>query len=454
MSQVRVISQTPVRMEALLTERQCHLGFSVCLAVKKGGCGQDWPPYRGKSKWPWAPLKSVALTLIALLTTMQSAQAQTLSVLYAFKGGSTGNAPVAALVIDSAKNLYGTTQYGGNTSGSGFGVVFKLDANNDETVLYRFGGGADGWYPKAALVRDAEGNLYGTTMNGGAFQHGTVFRLDSGAKKTVLHSFSGGADGWSPVAPLIMDAAGDLYGTTLGSGLISPSGVVFKLDASGKETVLHTFTGKADGGSPVTGLIQDSTGNLYGATEYGGAHGVGTVFKIDAAGNETVLHSFSQASDGAWPVASLIRDAVGNLYGTTSYGNSKTYGVVFEINTTGQLIAHDVFTQASKGVWPKAGLVRDAEGNLYGTTESGGTHNFGVVFKLDPLGNETVLHSFTGGADGRFPVAGLLLDARGDLYETTVQGGDMSCSGGSGFGCGVIFSRRPISASSSPSTGR
>ena len=184
----------------------------------------------------------LASILMSSVITSRLAQAQTFSVLYSFQGGATGRAPVARLIDDSAGNLYGTTQYGGDINE--YGLVYKLDASGKETVLYIFTGGADGWYPEAGLIRDAEDNLYGTTMNGGAFQYGTVFKLDASGTKTILHSFRGGADGWSPVADLIRDTSGNLYGATKGSGLTSPSGVVFKLDPGGEETVLHTFTGR------------------------------------------------------------------------------------------------------------------------------------------------------------------------------------------------------------------
>ena len=167
------------------------------------------------------------------------------------------------------------------------------------------------------------------------------------------------------------------------------------------------------------------------------------IFRLDPNGKETVLHNFAQGTDGAWPVAGLINDAEGNLYGTASYGNAYSYGVVFEINPSSVMTAHDVFPQVAQGEWPMAGLVRDSEGNLYGTTVNGGTNGDGVVFKLDMTGHETVLHSFTGGLDGAHPLAGLLLDSNGNLYGTTYRGGDLSCKGSAGFGCGVVFKITP-----------
>lgn len=183
------------------------------------------------------------------LILSQIVSAQKYSVLYTFQGESTGSTPVSGLVEDSAGNLYGTTEIGGNTSvfASGLGTVYKLTASGTETVLYNFSGGADGAYPFASVVRDSSGNLFGTTMGGGAGQCGTVFKLNPAGKETVLHSFDCMSQGAKPVSSLIMDPDGNLYGTTEVSGQSNPSGVVFKLDTSGNETVLHTFTGKADG---------------------------------------------------------------------------------------------------------------------------------------------------------------------------------------------------------------
>jgi uncharacterized repeat protein (TIGR03803 family) len=254
-------------------------------------------------------------------------------VLHTFNGSPTDRAiPGAAhLIGDSAGNLYGTTESGG---ASGAGVVFKLNKTG-ETVLYSFTGGADGWSPVAGLIRDSAGNLYGTTFGGGArfgeSGSGVVFKLDTTGTETVLYSFTGGADGGSPAAGLIRDSAGNLYGTTELGG-VSGAGVVFKLDTTGTETVLHSFTGPG-GENPYAGLIADSAGNLYGTTYGGGASGSGVVFKLDTTGTETVLYSFTGGADGGSPVAGLIRDSAGNLYGTTYEGGTSDAGVVFKLET-------------------------------------------------------------------------------------------------------------------------
>ena len=213
--------------------------------------------------------------------------------------------------------------------------MFQLDKTGTETVLHKFTGGADGSSPQAGLIQDSAGNLYGTAGGGIVASAcplgcGVVFKLDTIGTYTVLHSFTGGADGGYPeYAGLIQDSAGNLYGTTSVGGALG-YGVVFKLDTTGTETVLYNFTGGADGGSPQSGVIQDSAGNLYGTALYGGdlscrlgaSFGCGVVFKLDTTGRETVLYSFTGGSDGANPIASLIQDSAGNLYGTASAGGT------------------------------------------------------------------------------------------------------------------------------------
>jgi uncharacterized repeat protein (TIGR03803 family) len=252
------------------------------------------------------------------------------TVLYTFTGGADGGEPVAGLIQDAAGIFYGTASAAGNSSGGicglGCGVVFKLNpTTGDYTVLYTFTGGADGGTPAAGLIRDADGNLYGTTENAGTSGWGVVFKLDTTGKETVLHSFTGGADGATPRASLILDSAGNLYGTTYQGGAPCGSftcGVIFKVDATGNETVLHTFTG-GDGGNPEAGLLRDSSGNLYGTssafgTTSTGSPGYGTIFKLDAkTSEETVLYTFTGESDGAQPIAGLVSDSTGSLYGTT-----------------------------------------------------------------------------------------------------------------------------------------
>jgi uncharacterized repeat protein (TIGR03803 family) len=424
------------------------------------------------------------------------------TVLYSFSGGADGGEPFG-LIRDSAGNLYGTTQFGGITGACAFvqgcGVVYKLDAAGHYTVLHSFTGGADGSRPQAGVVRDSAGNLYGTTWNGGsANDAGIVYKLDAAGHETVLYTFTGGADGGNPTASPIRDSAGNLYGTTQYAGntpgCIGGCGVVFKLDATGQYTLLYTFTGGADGGNPLGGVIRDSAGNLYGTASVGPESGqgpclfgCGVVFKLDATGHETVLHSFTGGADGGMPIAGVIRDSAGNLYGTTSgtvfkldatgnytvlsaftggadggtpssgvivdfagnlYGTAfgvlsganASQGVVYKLDPTGHETVLYTFPEDAGGYAPSGGVIGDSAGNLYGTTQIGGSANLGVVYKLDPAGQETVLHTFTG-ADGVGPASGVIRDPAGNLYGTTQYGGITNCAGASVFqsGCGVVF---------------
>jgi uncharacterized repeat protein (TIGR03803 family) len=399
-----------------------------------------------------------SVTCCAVLCLLASAYSQsnpgTYEVLHAFTGSPDGGQPTAGLVRDAQGNFYGTTSGGGASSATCnnnyCGVVFKIDSAGNETVLYGFKGQPDGANPLAGLIQDAAGNLYGTTSGGGASNNGTIFKLDSSGNETVLYSFGGQPDGSSPQTVLVQDAAGNLYGTTKLGG-VSNTGTIFKLDTSGAETVLYSFTANADGKFPQD-LLRDSTGNLYGAANRGGvrncntelgAIACGTIFKLNTMGTLTVLYSFqgsNPSNDGGRPVGRLVADAVGNLYGTTEYGGSGGCtidfpntqnrigcGTVFKLDTAGSETLLHSFTGAD-GSFPLAGLLIDPQGNLYGTTSSN-------VFELDTSGSLTVLYDFTGGANGGNPEALLLRDAAGNLYGTATTGGNSNCVSG----CGLVF---------------
>ena len=352
-----------------------------------------------------------------------SCAAGTETVLYSFGSSATdGSAPLSGLIMDGAGNLYGTTSAGGTY---GLGTVFKISPNGTETVLHAFAGGTtDGQFPLRRLVMDSAGNLYGTTALGGANDLGTVFKISAAGTETVLYSFAGKQQ---PSGGLIMDGAGNLYGTTSGGGA-NDDGTVFKIGPNGTETVLYSFGSSAtDGSAPLSGLIMDGAGNLYGTTAGGGANDDGTVFKIGPNGTETILHSFAGGTtDGARPEAGLIMDSAGNLYGTTLLAGVNQAGTVFKIDlTTGtETVLYSFSDNTTDGADPQAALIMDSAGNLYGTTVDGGANNDGTVFKISPNGTETVLHSFADGTtDGAKPQAALIVDSAGDLFGTTQSGG-------------------------------
>jgi uncharacterized repeat protein (TIGR03803 family) len=280
------------------------------------------------------------------------------------------------LVIDKRGNLYGVDQTGG---GFGEGAIFKLTQSGVFTVLYSFTGQGDGAFPNG-VISDGQGNFYGTTNMGGAFNQGTVFEFNAGGLK-VLYSFTGSTDGGEPFdSALYRDAQGNLYGTTMfDGGPIFSFGVVFKVTPSGEETVLHAFQGGRDGAHPKGSLISDGKGNLYGTTSSGEHMGGGTVFRITESGALTELHTFS-GSDGFDPNAGLAIDADGNLFGTTFSGGASNDGVVFEISAAGEESVLHSFS-GTDGSTPYAGVILDQQGNIFGTTGFGGASNQGTVFK-------------------------------------------------------------------------
>ncbi len=330
------------------------------------------------------------------------------------------------------------------------------------SVLHSFTGPPDGAAPHADVVEDAEGNLYSTTMYGGdstcnaPYGCGTVFKVDASGNESVLHTFTGTPDGNGPMGGLVLDAQGSLFGTTWGAGA-SNDGMVFKLDTTtGAETVLHSFTGSPDGDTPESSLLLDAKGNLYGTTKHGGANGYGTVFKVDASGNESTLYSFAWGGIGPEGSVSVL-DAKGNLYGTTWTGGDSACdppdgcGTVFKLDTAGNMTVLCTFTGTGGDGANPGKLVLDTQGNLYGTTYMGGDlacnspNGCGIAYKLVPpaqsggVWTETALYSFTGGAEGYNP-GGLMLDAQGNLFGGT-GGGDLACNPPNG--CGTAFKLAP-----------
>jgi uncharacterized repeat protein (TIGR03803 family) len=341
------------------------------------------------------------------------------ATLYTFTGGADGGSPYAGLIRDAKGNLYGVTFAGGAAN---LGTVFEVDRTGKETVLYSFTGSPDGEHPSDDLLMDKAGNLYGVNYEGGADQYGAVFKLDKNGTESLLYSFGPGTDGEYPGSALIKDASGNLYGTT-GYGGASGNGTAYKLSQSGKETILHNFTG-TDGQYPFAPLLPDSAGNFYGTTSMGGKYGNGTVYELTKKGKVIVLHHFAGGTDGVNPYAGLVRDGKGNLYGTTYSGGAGCHsfgcGTVFKVTPKGKETVLHAFG-ATDGHYPDFGtLLLDSAGNLYGTTYAGGTADMGVVFKVTGAGKETILYNFTGGADEGFPVAGLIRDKAGSFYGTTL----------------------------------
>ena len=400
-----------------------------------------------------------ALALVCALTmvAMQSAKAQTLTVLHSFTNGTDGARPVVGLTIDAAGNLYGTTSISG--FGSGHGTVFGLKHSGSGWILntlYSFAAGSDGDSPKGRVALARDGTLYGTTILGGgngclSFGCGTVFHLTPQPtapktalapwNETIVHSFNG-TDGFTPQGDLTFGQDGNIYGTTTmgggSEGCYLGCGVTYQLTHSGgtwNETVLYAAQGTGDGAEPVDGVIFDLSGNLYGAFQTNGPFNWGLIYQLSPSGSgwtEQPAYVFSGGSNGGVPFAGLIADASGNLYGTTRFGGMNSCGTVFELTPSGggwSLNTLYIFPGEPGGCGPEGKLIMDAAGSLYGTTNSGGQGiggGGGTVFKLSPANGRriyTQLHTFVG-VDGAYPTSSLVLDANGNIYGTTTHGGN------------------------------
>ncbi|MGC9952435.1 MAG: choice-of-anchor tandem repeat GloVer-containing protein [Bryobacteraceae bacterium] len=423
---------------------------------------------------------------IIVFTAGAPSTAATRKTLHAFQGDPDAAAPESNLVMDAHGDLYGTSYSGGDGPCEyGCGTVFELSPDGTggyaERVIHTFQGPlVDGQQPQAPLIFDAQGNLYGTTLAGGRSlegNSGTVFRLsprsDRTWTETILYSFRGGVsdstDGAGPLAGLVFDAAGNLYGTTAGggtgtacgAGIVTGCGTIFELSPaeSGpwQETILHNFTNNhTDGWSPQSNLIMDRSGNFYGTTYYGGSapEGGGTVFRLSHSVDgwqETVLYNFTCRSDGCSPYSGLSFDAVGNLYGTTAGGGDSTgQGVVYKLTRNGaggwtERVIH-MFMGNTDGMYPYGNPILDASGNVYGTTLDGGggttdscADGCGTVYKLAPgpggSYTESILSRFGNGEAGGGPLAGLFMASGGNLYGAAAFSGP--------HGAGVVFEILP-----------
>jgi uncharacterized repeat protein (TIGR03803 family) len=399
-----------------------------------------------------AYLSAMAVALLLAGASSQPAAAQTLTAIYNFKGDPDGAVPAANVIRDAGGNLYGTTEVGGTnngtvfkideqgnetilhtftgvpdgsqpwaglvrdeqgilygtTSGGGafsYGAVFKIDSAGKESVVYSFAGVPDGATPFSGLTLDSKGDLYGTTFFGGTGKCpraqyggcGTVFKLSPDGTEIVLYSFAGGTDGALPVGVLLRDSQGNLYGTTENGGAyncpdssLPGCGTVFMLNATGTETILHSFAGAPnDGEAPIGGVTVGAGGNLYGTTFVGGTYNYGTVFELTRTGAEKLLYSFGGIpNDGEAPPGGVVSDPHGNLYGTTQQGGGtgcagSGCGTLFRVTQGGKEISLPL-NYGPAGCVPFASLIRDAAGNLYGTTTNCGTSSDGTVFELTP----------------------------------------------------------------------
>lgn len=440
----------------------------------------------------WHNIGTMLTVMVIAVGLRASDNTATETAVFTFTG-QTGATPMGPVILDPSGNIYSTTGEGGQPNGiscmDGCGVVYQLSPASGSgytgTDLYRFTGGDDGASPYSGLVRDAFGNLYGTATYSGVYGNGVVFKLSPSSTGTwkfaVIHAFEGGQDGAYPYSQLVLDASGNLYGTTDEGGQYN-WGVVFRLSpAAGEdwnETLLYTFTGGSDGGFPRS-VILDSAGNLYGETLYGGDtggancnpgqafSGCGVVFKLSrdsgSGWTESVLFTFNGGRDGNNPVGRLLLDASGNLYGVTASGGNLTgcynvgCGTVYKLSPTAsgpwnQTVLLTFQPGASGlggpgGAQPEVGLTFGADGTLLGTTYAGGNSPSygGVVFRLSPNSGgtwtETVLHAFSDGTDGGKPAAELTPDRAGNLFGTALIGGDAKCHliNGPGPGCGMVF---------------
>jgi len=381
-----------------------------------------------------SPLPAGPQNALATSTSFRSAVAAAhpdagFKSLYSFQAIPDGSDPAGRL-LSSGGTFYGSTVMGGKNN---LGTVYKVSTAGKESVLYSFAGPpADGRYPTGQLTLKS-GEFYGTTANGGTNDYGTVFKISASGAEHVLYSFKNEPDGQNPPGALVA-LGGAFYSTTQFGGKYG-FGAVFKITASGAEKVIYNFNVNAspsDGVNPVGDLVAVNNA-LYGTTINGGPSNHGTIFKVSPSGVEHVVYDFKGNPDGASPYAGLI-NVNGTLYGTTLYGGASDHGSVFKVSTSGTEHVVYSFKGTPDGSIPYGRLL-SLNGTLYGTTQYGGANSIGAIFKVSTTGSEHVLYSFAGPpGDGRNPVAGMTA-LSGILYGTATQGG----TGGDG----MIFKLTP-----------
>jgi uncharacterized repeat protein (TIGR03803 family) len=379
------------------------------------------------------------MTLAFVFPPSQPAKAQTFTVLHVFTGGKDGGYPVGPLRKGQDNDLYGAANIGGKYL---YGNVFKMTENGKhETILnsFRYWNGND---PNSYLTLDPSGVIYGATFEGGDDNYnGTFYELSGKNKEKVIHQFPYlvSTDGYNPTGPMVVDAQGNFYGATRNGGPTN-NGTIFKIDSSGNETVLYNFEGQADGSLPL-GLVLGPDGAFYGATSctYECYSGGGNLFKVDTSGNLTTLYTFTGGADGNVPNGNLLIDPAGNIYGTTNLGGTGPCsedgytgcGTIFKLTPGGTESVLYNFQGTPDGQSPSSGVIADGKGNLYGVTLWGGstinTVGCGVVYELNAAGQEKVLHAFEA-SDGCQPEGELLL-SKNVLYGAANAGGANSVYG-------------------------
>ena len=386
---------------------------------------------------------ALALTLFATLAALP-VHAQTESVLYNFcslANCADGNKPARNIASDAEGNIYGTTLTGGQY---GQGVVYRVSPAGVETVLHSFGSSpTDGQGPYGVTI-DSAGNIYGTTYVGGShippFQtvgDGTVFKVTPAGVYSILYNFGATkVDASTPLSGPTVDAHGNVYGVTDAGGAYG-SGAVYKIAPNGHETILHSFNPSiGDGSHATTEVTIDKSGNVWGTCTYGGYRNYGIIFEITASGAYSTKLNFgwTLASSAGTPASGLTLDAAGNLYGAASSYTLSSLGAVYEVSRgSGSTWTETnlIDFTSSGGFNPEAGVILDSAGNLYGTTSAGGTSGYGTVFERSASGEVTTLFNFNN-TDGNFPNSNLLLDSAGNLYGITTLGGSDNIADGGG----------------------